>query len=183
MRKTHGRSIVLGIGIGMIITSIAGLIFANGTTNKMTMEEIINQAKIYGMVEKTSLIQGDSSTVSALVNQAQNSADPSMSSTTAVSNNTASSGSGGTSSQAQNSAVNSSNSQSSERNIDVEIKTGDDSQKVAQILIEKGIIKSEKVFNDELVAQNAETKIMFGKYKFKKNDDISYVVKAICEIK
>ena len=135
------------------------------------------------MIEKTPLIQGDGVTTSALVNQTQKSAEASAPSASAASNNTVFPSNSSSSDGAQDSTVKSSNTENSERNIDVEIKTGDDSQKVAQLLMEKGIIKSEKVFNDELVAQKAETKIMYGKYKFKKNDDVAYVVKAICEIK
>ncbi len=53
MRKVHEKSVILGIGIGMIITAIAGMIFSAGTTKELSKQEIISIAKSkYGLVEK-----------------------------------------------------------------------------------------------------------------------------------
>jgi|GEM_PF-2480172 len=65
MRKIHEKSIILGIGIGMIITSIAGLVYSSSKdkrtqTENLSKEEIIRLAKSYGMVEPVRLIEDDS---------------------------------------------------------------------------------------------------------------------------
>ncbi len=59
MRKVHEKSIILGIGIGMIVTSIAGMIYSAGTRKDPTKEEVIRLAKGYGMVEQVSIINDD----------------------------------------------------------------------------------------------------------------------------
>jgi gas vesicle protein len=60
MRKVHEKSIVLGIGIGMIITAIAGMIFSAGTSKELSKEEIMNKAKIYGMREQVQFLNNTS---------------------------------------------------------------------------------------------------------------------------
>ena len=60
MRKVHEKSILLGIGIGMIITAIAGMIFYGGTQKELSKEEIISIAKTkYGLIEQVPLLNGD----------------------------------------------------------------------------------------------------------------------------
>ena len=64
MRKVHEKSIILGIGIGMIITSIAGMIYSGGVkkdikAEDLSKDEVIRLAKSYGMIEKVQLIESD----------------------------------------------------------------------------------------------------------------------------
>ena len=63
MRGFHIKSIILGIGIGIILTAIIGLIYSMGNVpNEPSKEEIIAKAKQYGMVEKSILISEPSPT-------------------------------------------------------------------------------------------------------------------------
>jgi hypothetical protein len=52
MNKFNIKSILLGIGIGIIITSIASMIYFAGRDplSGLSKEEIISQAEKYGMV-------------------------------------------------------------------------------------------------------------------------------------
>jgi hypothetical protein len=50
LRKFHIKSILLGIGIGIILTSFVGIIYSAGMDNKITKEEIIEKAKEHGMI-------------------------------------------------------------------------------------------------------------------------------------
>lgn len=192
MRKVHEKSIILGIGIGMVITSIVGLIYTGGAekgsqANNLSREEIIRLAKSYGMVETVPLIDdnpGESTqtNTSSTASSTKRPADT----TTGKKNGT----------PAQNTKINQtaddtgkqavkpapSNPGSNERNIVVEIKDGFDSNKVAQLLYEKGIISNKKEFVDSLASYNATTKINIGKYNFKTNDDYVYIIKTICNI-
>ncbi len=56
MSQFHIKSILLGIGIGIIITAIASMIYLAGRDpmNELTKEEIIRQAEKYGMVKSFS---------------------------------------------------------------------------------------------------------------------------------
>ncbi|MGI6669442.1 MAG: hypothetical protein ACOX4M_08785 [Acetivibrionales bacterium] len=55
MSRLQLRSVLLGIGIGIIITSIASLIFLAGRNplEGVTREQIIREAEKYGMVGVT----------------------------------------------------------------------------------------------------------------------------------
>ena len=76
MRRVHEKSIILGIGIGMILTSIAGLVYSGGETGgqteKLTKEEVIRLAKSYGLVEPVHLIEDESA---AAATRSENSID------------------------------------------------------------------------------------------------------------
>lgn len=51
MSKLHGKSVLLGMGIGIILTAILGIIFFLGYTPEMDEAKIKELAKKYGMVE------------------------------------------------------------------------------------------------------------------------------------
>ena len=209
MRKTHGRSIALGIGIGMIITSIAGMIFTNGTQKEMTKEEIITLAKSYGMIEKTPLIiPGENSSTSAISENStsasnstidasiESTKDSSMdslknsskdsskeSSVTSTSNEGATGTSIDKSPASSDESAQNNSSVSNQRNIQIVILNGAKSQHVIEELLEKGVITSERDMVATFNKYNATTKINVGKFMFKKNEDLDYIVKTICGIK
>lgn len=58
MKYFNIKSIFLGIGIGVILTAMSGMIYFNFANSKATMtkEEIINEAKKFGMIEASSVI-------------------------------------------------------------------------------------------------------------------------------
>ncbi len=159
MRKVHGKSVILGIGMGMIITAIAGLIYTGGgvaeSNQNMSREEIIRLAKTYGMVESVHILDDDT-----IQNTAPN-----------------------TSSAVSSGAGTTSETTDDQRNITIVIKSGFDSIKVIDILYEKGIISDKKKFEAVMNSLEATTKITSGTFNFKKNDNYEYVVKTICNIK
>lgn len=59
MNKFNINSILLGIGIGIIITSIASMIYLAGRDplSGLSKEEIISQAEKYGMVMNPETVQ------------------------------------------------------------------------------------------------------------------------------
>ena len=206
MRKTHGRSIALGIGIGMIITSIAGMIFTNGTQKEITKEEIITLAKSYGMIEKTPLIippneisstsaiSGNSTSASGstIDDSNESTKDSSMdslkdaskeSSVTSISNEAITGTSIDKSPTTSDESAQNSSSVSKQRNIQIVIPDGAKSQQVIDDLLEKGVITSERDMIATFNKYNATTKINVGKFMFKKNEDLDYIVKTICGIK
>lgn len=181
MRKVYGKSVVLGIGIGMIITATAGMIFSAGNQNDLSKEEIISLAKEYGLKEPVDLLIDDTSSSS---NTAGNST--SAKSTTANSTAPATTSTYKTTANSTATANVSASSENSdnknERNIIIEIKDGYKSQDISNLLFDKKVISSKDDFNAVLDSYKASTKIRIGSYKFKNNEDIDYIVKTICDI-
>lgn len=57
MRCFNIKSLLLGIGIGMVFTSIISMIFVSAfSTTNLNEEEIKQLARQYGMVEKSEII-------------------------------------------------------------------------------------------------------------------------------
>lgn len=57
MKLIDGKSVLLGIGIGIIITSILGFIFFLGYRPQLSDAEIISRAKELGMVDKLEIAE------------------------------------------------------------------------------------------------------------------------------
>lgn len=55
MKLLDGKSILMGMGIGIIITSILGIIFFAGTEPKLTDAEIISRSRKLGMADRYEL--------------------------------------------------------------------------------------------------------------------------------
>jgi len=62
MSRFNLKSLLLGIGIGIIITAVAGMIYAAGRDpmDGLSKEQIMRQAEKYGML-RPSILQGTSS--------------------------------------------------------------------------------------------------------------------------
>ena len=189
MRKVHEKSIILGIGIGMVITSIAGLIYSGGDGTRsdaenLSREEIIRLAKGYGMVEPVRLVEDDAAVATQTGNTTADNT-PSKSTDQGSQNSAAAQQTEAktTMQPAKEPAIQTpANPDAGERNISVEIKHGYNSNMVAQLLYEKGVISNKKEFIDTMAAYSATKKINIGTYSFKKNDDYVYIVKAICTL-
>ncbi|MHB8064767.1 MAG: ABC transporter substrate-binding protein [Ruminiclostridium sp.] len=171
MRKVHEKSIFLGIGIGMIITAIAGMIFSSGTTKELSKAEIMSKAKLYGMIEQVRF--GD--------NIADDNTNAAAESTSA--NNIVAENSTAKSTTAENTTKETTPTNVVERNISIEIKPGFNSQDLVDALLKKGVITSSEAFNSVLNSSNASTKINIGTFMFKKNEDLNYIVNTICKLK
>ncbi len=197
MRKVHEKSILLGIGIGMIITSIAGMIYSGGTQKELSKEEIISLAKGYGLVEPYKFLKKDDKVAdnTNIASDTQSNSTKTNNTETASNTNEASN-----SKTANNSAANTTEADKSEaakttynqlqaestaapRNIKIVVQSGFGSKQVANDLQEKGIITSTEEFNSALASNKATYKIRVGTYWFRKNDDLQYIVKTICKFK
>lgn len=210
MRKVHEKSILLGIGIGMIITSIAGMIYSGGTQKELSKEEIISLAKQYGLVEPYKFLKKDdkvadntniaSDTQSNSTKTADNTNTASntnvtnntkTASNTSVANNTKTSNkSAANTTEADKSKdAKTTNSQlqaestAAPRNIKIVVQSGFGSKKVSNDLLNKGVITSTEKFTSTLASYNATYKIRVGTYWFRKNDDLQYIIKTICKFK
>ncbi len=178
MRKVHEKSILLGIGIGMIITAIAGMIYSGGTgtQKELTKDEIISRAKSYGLIEPVKLLnENNSAATDSTAADTTSEKSPGVStvsqSSTEVADKTSTANKEKTSTD------------TNERNIVIKIEDGHISNEVMKQLLDKGIITNEKDFTNVIYSYKATRKIISGTYKFKKNEDLDYLVKTICGIK
>lgn len=182
MRKVYGKSVVLGIGIGMIITATAGMIYSAGNQNKLSKEEIISLAKEYGLKEPVNLLIDDTSNSSNTAGDStptkSTTANTTAPATTSTDKTTANS-----TATAYDTAAGDNSDNNNDRNVVVEIKAGYKSQDIIDLLLEKKVISSKEDFSAVLASYKAETLMRTGSYKFKKNEDIDYIVKTICDIK
>jgi len=185
MRKVHEKSIVLGIGIGMIITAIAGMIFSAGNQKELSKAEIISLAKGYGLIEQVQFLNGDNASNKStnVATDSTKTADTTAAtdSTTTAADDKSVNVAEVTDKQQQQSDT--SSSSTAERNIIIEIKDGYKSQNVIDALLEKGVITNQEDFTAVLDLYKASTMINIGTFKFKKNDDLHYIVKTICNLK
>ncbi|WP_024831348.1 ABC transporter substrate-binding protein [Ruminiclostridium josui] len=178
MRKVHEKSILLGIGIGMIITAIVGMIYSSGTETQkeLTKEEIISRAKTYGLIEPVRILDKDNSEATdSTAADTTSEKSPGVSTVSPASNEAAE----------KTSTANKDNTSTdtNERNIVINIEDGHTSSDVMKQLLNKGIIANEKDFTNTIHTYKATRKIISGTYKFKKNEDVEYLVKKICGIK
>ncbi|AEY66550.1 ABC transporter substrate-binding protein [Clostridium sp. BNL1100] len=175
MRKVHEKSILLGIGIGMIITAIAGMIYSGGTQKELTKDEIISRAKSYGLIEPVKLLNENNSAADSTVADTTSEKSPGVSTVSQASTEVAD--------KASTANKEKTGTDTNERNIVIKIEDGHISNEVMKQLLDKGIITSEKDFTNVIHSYKASRKIISGTYKFKKNEDLDYLVKKICGIK
>lgn len=187
MRKVHEKSIILGIGIGMIITSIAGMIYSGGVRNEPTKEEIIRLAKGYGMVEKAQIINNgaaaDSTAALSTAGESENSAAGNTDTVNPPDDNNAAAQSTTAEKAATGSSSAGDESEGNKRNITVKIPMGTRAKALMNTLVDKGVIADGDEFMSVMKSYKATTRITIGTYKFKKNEDPEYVVKTVCSIK
>lgn len=56
MRKFHIKSILLGVGMGIVLTAFISIIYAAGNQPTMSKEEVIEKARQYGMVFREEVV-------------------------------------------------------------------------------------------------------------------------------
>jgi hypothetical protein len=74
MRKFNIKSIILGIGIGIVMTTFISIIYLAGSNPRvsLTNEEIIRAAKQLGMIKGQDSIKAEDSTKGQNIKQKQN---------------------------------------------------------------------------------------------------------------
>ena len=58
MQNFHVKSILLGIGIGIVLTAFISVIYSTGNKQAISREDVIERAKQYGMVFNEELLLG-----------------------------------------------------------------------------------------------------------------------------
>ncbi|MCX8130293.1 MAG: endolytic transglycosylase MltG [Clostridia bacterium] len=174
MRNFQIKSILLGIGIGIVITSIISMIYAAGisTKNAMTREEIILKAKEFGMVDNTALIRQDQSENIETSAETEKKAEGTEKKT---GEDQKSKETGADSAQV---AKRSGESGTGEK-IKIVISPGDTSEVVAGKLINSGLIKDKQAFIKMLKEMGMEAEINIGEFNITSGTDIKEIIGII----
>ena len=163
MRNFHIKSILLGIGIGFILTSIISLIYTAGIVGvKISNQEIIEQAKKLGMVENTELIKNSSANTSDVAHSKLNEVKASTPQeikldTTAVPENP----------------------KGQDAEIKITISQGESSETVSEKLLKAGLITDKAAFLKELSEMGLTSEINIGEFKVKIRTDMKSIIRII----
>lgn len=166
MQQFHFKSIVLGIGIGIILAAILSMIYTAGMTPHLSREEIMKKAAEYGMVEKTSLLQEETANPERPDGQGDNPTAPVPSATA---------GSEATPAPGQNQKE----QQKVPVKVQIIISAGDTSERVAVKLYEAGLVDSREEFERKIQESKLTGSIRIGTYEIDKGTDIPTILRII----
>ncbi|HPD00669.1 MAG TPA: aminodeoxychorismate lyase [Acetivibrio sp.] len=174
MKSFYIKSVLLGIGIGIIFTSLVGIIYSAGMSPQMSKLEIMEKAKQYGMVlgSDTIIAADDNKTDGTALEEEEpvpgynNAVDtPKPIETEGLRENTEKP----TDEPAQE--------------VLIKIDPGDTSKVVAEKLYEKGLIDSVDSFENFLKEKNLHGSIQVGDFVIAKGTDKATIARIISEIR
>lgn len=163
MRNFHVKSILLGIGIGIVITSLISMIYASGiNTNKaMSDQEIMKRARDLGMVENDSLLDTRQSDTS------QNTAENSNEETTKEPETVQETTNAGTAEPP------------APRIVTISVVYKDTSEKVAEKLLQSKLISDKKAFIKKITEMKRSSRIRVGTFEIEEGSSMEDIIKKI----
>jgi len=188
MQRFHIKSIILGIGIGMIITSIISIIYLAGSdpTRDLTKEQIEDLAVKYHIIDENNSNK-DESTPPGNEEKGK----------TGSGNNAADAGAGiyaDNSDSTQQAEIVNKDTKTEDVKPEntapegvepvaeeeaVTVSPGDTSEKVSEKLYDAGIIKDQAEFVQSIINMKAEDRIQIGEYRFKRDSSIDGVINKL----
>lgn len=170
MQRFHVKSILLGIGIGIIITSIISMIYLAGVNpeSNISKETVMEMAKKYGMVESTEFVKIDDTKDAQKVDSKNNAGTKNNAQATDES--------------AENAAPEQVKPAEAETKT-VSIEAGDTSEAVASKLLKAGLINDKSAFIKELSNMGLSDEINIGEFKIKTGTDLNGIVKILTRTK
>ncbi|MCR4434468.1 MAG: hypothetical protein QHH06_00910 [Clostridiales bacterium] len=178
MRNFHVKSLLLGIGIGVILTSVLSMIYIAGTDPYANLDrgQIIRKAKEYGMIESSDIIKEQNSRTGKIKDSDKASAGETTADQAKASPNNETGGEVNSQTADQAPALQEGDA---EQEVTITINPGDTSEMVAERLFKAGLIGSEDEFNKQLETMGLEREIAVGEFKLKKNSDMLTIIKMI----
>lgn len=165
MGSFHIKSIILGIGIGIVMTSIISIIYLAGAEpQKLNKEEIMRLAEEYGMVKKESIIQKSQTSQDF---QIKNPTDENQDSK-AVEQKVE------TQQEVPSVPVVTEPQISS-----ITVLKGDTSEMVAEKLLKAGLINDVKAFCDRIDERGLSGSIDIGEYHFTKDSGMDKIIDVL----
>lgn len=163
MQKFHIKSILLGIGMGIIITSILSMIYLAGINpeSNISKEKVIELAKKYGMVENTGFVNNEG-----------------------AGNNKKEENKNNTPEQSKPAESTPKEPVKPVEPVQPEIRAitvepGDSSEVVAAKLLKAGLINDKSAFIKELSNMELSDEINIGDFKIKSGTDIKGIIRMI----
>jgi hypothetical protein len=173
MNSFHIKSIILGIGIGIVMTSIISIIyFAGVVPEKLSKEEIIQLAEKYGMVKSESIIKDNAEGQGI---QTENAQKENLSSST----NKQEVSTKPSTAETKPAETKPAETKPSVGTVLVIVNQGDSSEKVGEKLVYAGLIKDKRLFTDEIGKRGLSGSIEVGEYKINNGEDIDTIIKAL----
>lgn len=180
MQNFHIKSVILGIGIGIIITSIISIIYLAGanTSGTMSKEAIMQKAREYGMVDGTALLKDSTKKTEERADSQKLASDPGASFA-----NTDQNSSKATEKTVQNEENKQQSTlqqvQTTGQEITVRINPGDTSETVADRLFKDGMISNKSAFIKTLTDMGLTTEIEIGEFKIIKGMEDKEIIKVL----
>lgn len=178
MKSFHIKSILLGIGIGTILTAIISMIYMAGVNPgnvKLTDQEIIERAKSLGMFEAKSILAGSGTSDTKIESDVADNGASTKTKNVDTSQKPASITQKATTTQAKVTPQ----PNKAESILSIEVVKGDTSEKVGEKLFEANLISDKKAFIDELTKKGLTMDINIGKYRLKKSMGIIGIIKIL----
>ena len=180
------KSVILGIGIGVILTSAISIIYLAGSNPvaEMSREQIIEKAKEYGMVEDTELLKGQTSETSPVnkeklpngeKNAQQFKESMSIADVKASTDIETSTGK----QKPEEGTINNNHAKTSEEAVKFTIYPGDSAKVVANKLFYLGLISDKNSFIEELTDAGLTTEIVYGDYDIKKGTELKELIRIL----
>ncbi len=149
MNRKNLRVLLLGVGIGLIISSSLNLLFQNSNEKKITPDYIRAEARRLGMIDPKEYID------KSMVEQNQRIDNQEV--------------------QEENRPP----EIKEEATITIVIKKGNTSENVAKQLKENNLVESENIFLNRIYARKAASKLQTGTYIFHKNMTVDEMIDAM----
>ena len=184
MQNFHIKSILLGIGIGMVLTALISTIYSAGNEPVMDKNEIIERAKQYGMVFGEEIIFNgyDEKKGSEEQQKDGNDAAKEVEATPAISSEPEEEKKASDKSEQvarQQEEVKKEVKEEEQEDVIISIEPGCTSEDLAKSLVASGLIQNEKSFVDHLVAMRLEGSIQVGDFRIKRGSDYNTIARTV----
>ncbi|MCX7708896.1 MAG: endolytic transglycosylase MltG [Clostridia bacterium] len=178
MKNFHIKSIILGIGIGIVLTSVVSMIYLAGTNpgEKMATEQIITEAKKLGMVENSELIQDTARDSQPKKEESKKVPEKTENQGTAPVVPTAKTNE---SKNEQAEKPKEQQEKPKDQEILISVNAGDSSEKVADKLLKAGLISDKPAFVKLLSDMGLASEINIGDFRIKTGTDLKSIVKVL----
>lgn len=176
MYRFHIKSMVLGIGIGIVITSFIGIIYSAGMESGANREKIIEATALPVIIEENSTtdyadnMKEEEKAVEDVFQMASN-GDENQNNETPVPANEPT---------ASTNEVQPSPAKPISDEVILKIVSGDTSETVADKLFALGVIDDAELFNNKMTAMKLNASIQVGEFKVNKGEDMAEVIRKIC---
>ncbi|HHV29898.1 MltG/YceG/YrrL family protein [Acetivibrio mesophilus] len=182
MSKFYIKNILLGIGIGIVLTTLTGIIYSAGMEPQMSKEEIMAMARQYGMVSSSEMIKEDEQKEPELAGTEEIQAEPTLDPGNAEEMQAEP-----TKDPANVEEIKAEPTEDpgaiEKMQVKIAVAPGDNPNDIARKLLEKGLIDSPDSFVNEIKAMNLQRSMQVGEYTIEEGTDITTIIRVICKRK